>query len=476
MGGRRFSLSAVGPSKREARGKRRGPSEWLGRLRLLATDQSHLSIARRVAGTAFMLRVASAMLAYIGQILFARWMGRFEFGIYVYVWTWLLLIGSFVPLGLSSSAQRFIPEYTGHGDFARLRGFLLACRWMPILLGGVGAAVGCALLWGMGGSVKPYYVIPLLLAATCLPVHGSSDVLGGIARSYNWVNLAIVPAYLLRPLLILAAMGAVYFSGMPVTAVIAMAIAAGAYWLTTVGQAFAINRQLRKEVPAGRRRYELGFWLKTALPIFMVESFYFLLSYTDILVLDLFVGPDEVAVYYAATKTLAMVAFVYFSVAAATSHRFSEYHASGEHDKLEAFLHDSVRWVFWPSLAITLLFLMFGKPLLNLFGEGFSHGYPWMFVLAVGLMARASVGPVERLLNMVGEQAFCAAVYAGAFAINLALCFLLIPRLGPMGAAVATASAMVAEAVMLFLVAKLRLGIHVFIWQPRGRRGPVPRD
>jgi hypothetical protein len=39
--------------------------------------------------------------------------------------------------------------------------------------------------------------------------------------------------------------------------------------------------------------------------------------------------------------------------------------------------------------------------------------------------------------------------------------------MGPMGAATATASAMVAEAIMLFLVARLRLGIHVFIWHPR---------
>jgi O-antigen/teichoic acid export membrane protein len=451
-------------------GARRGklaPGELLARLRLLATDQSHQSIARRVAGAAFMMRAASAALVYVSQVLFARWMGKFEFGVYVYVWTWLLLAGSFMPLGLSSTAQRFIPEYSARGEWGLLRGFLVASRAIPIALGFAALALSAFLLWAIGDLAKPYYIIPLLLAATCLPVHGASDVLGGIARSYNWVNVAIIPAYILRPLLILVAMAGIYFAGIPLTAVVAMVIAAGAYWLTTTGQFFAINRGLKREVPAGPRVYQLALWLKTALPIFMVESFYFLLSYTDILVLDLFVGPEEVAVYYAATKTLAMVAFVYFSVAAATSHRFSEYHTTGERDKLEAFLHQSVRWVFWPSLAITIVFLALGKPLLNLFGAGYEHGYPWMFVLAIGLMARASVGPVERLLNMVGEQKLCAAVYAGTFAINLALCFILIPRIGPMGAAVATASAMVTESLLLFVLAKKRLGLHVFVWQPK---------
>lgn len=445
------------------------PSELLLRLRALAADQSHQSIAQRVAGAAFVMRVASAVLVYGSQVLFARWMGRFEFGVYVYVWTWLLLAGSFMPLGLSSTAQRFIPEYKSRGDFARLRGFLVTSRTIPIVFGLIALAFGAALLWAMEGRVRPYYVIPLLLAATCLPVHGASDVLGGIARSYNWVNLAIIPAYILRPLLILAAMAAAFFGGTPVTAAVAMTIAAGAYWLTTTGQFFAIRQQLRSEVPPGPRTYELPLWIKTALPIFMVESFYFLLSYTDILVLDYFAGPEDVAVYYAATKTLAMVAFVYFSVAAATAHRFSEYHATGERDKLEAFLHQSVRWVFWPSLAITLLFLVFGKPLLNLFGAGFEQGYPWMFVLAIGLLARSSVGPVERLLNMVGEQKLCAAVYAGTFALNLVLCLVLIPRLGPIGAAAATAAAMVTESALLFLLARKRLGLHVFIWHPRAR-------
>jgi hypothetical protein len=38
-----------------------------------------------------------------------------------------------------------------------------------------------------------------------------------------------------------------------------------------------------------------------------------------------------------------------------------------------------------------------------------------------------------------------------------------------MGAAVATASAMVTESALLFMLARKRLGLHVFIWHPRKR-------
>ena len=79
------------------------------------------------------------------------------------------------------------------------------------------------------------------------------------------------------------------------------------------------------------------------------------------------------------------------------------------------------------------------------------------------MLARAAVGPAERLLNMLGERRQCAFVYALAFAINLALCVVLIPRLGIEGAAAATSTALVVESILLYRIAKRRLGFHVFI-------------
>ena len=67
-------------------------------------------------------------------------MGGFEFGIYIYAWTWVLLIGGMVDLGLGSAAQRFIPEYTEHKHFALLRGFLGGSRWLALVISSTIAA------------------------------------------------------------------------------------------------------------------------------------------------------------------------------------------------------------------------------------------------------------------------------------------------------------------------------------------------
>jgi O-antigen/teichoic acid export membrane protein len=79
-----------------------------------------------LAGTIFIIRVVSAALAYLSQILLARWMGGSDYGVYVYIWTWVLLLGSMMDFGISASAQKIIPEYRTGTEHALLRGFLPA--------------------------------------------------------------------------------------------------------------------------------------------------------------------------------------------------------------------------------------------------------------------------------------------------------------------------------------------------------------
>jgi O-antigen/teichoic acid export membrane protein len=291
-----------------------------------------------------------------------------------------------------------------------------------------------------------------------------ATVQSGVARSYNWINLGLAPAYVLRQIMLLALLGAIYLAGLPMNAVTAMAVTLITLWSCTLGQLLVLDRRLKSRIERGSKTFALRHWLSTAMPISLVEGFYVLLTYCDVIVLTQFRPPDEVAVYYAAAKTLALVAFIHFAVTQTVAHRFTELHVGGDRKQLDEFVAHAIRMTFWPSLAMIVLFLALGEPLLRMFGKDFVGGYHLMFILAIGLLARATVGPVERLLNMLGERRSCAQVYAGMFLLNLFLCLVLIPHFGATGAAIASAVALVAESVCLFLVAKLRLGFHCLVF------------
>lgn len=446
-----------------------GLAALVARLRALLADRSDTAVAQKVAGSAFLIRLVNAGIAFASQILLARWMGQTEYGVYVYVWTWVLLLGGLTSFGLASAPQRFIPQYAESGDEKMLRGFLLGSRLLAMASSTAIAAVGLLGIWLFSEHLENWVVVPLYLAMFCVPMYVLTDVQDGIARSHNWIDVALAPAYFVRPLLILALLGILSYEHFDPTASTAMAASLVATWATSVAQTLMLGRRLKRRVPPGPRAYEPKSWMKVSLPIFMVEGFYLLLAYTDVLVLSAFRPPHDVAVYYAAVKVMSLVAFVSFSVSAAVAHRFTEYAMSGDHDRLATMVRDAARWTFWPSLAGCVVLLAVGWPILWLFGSDFTEGYHLMFVMAVGLLARSVVGPLERLLNMLGQQNICAMVYGGAFLLNVALCFALVPSYGMLGAAIATSVTQVSESIILFLITRRRLGLGALPWG----RGPA---
>jgi O-antigen/teichoic acid export membrane protein len=448
------------------------PVGVLARLRAMAGGvlggSSEASVTKRLAGTIFIIRVFSAMLAYAAQILLARWMGGSDYGVYVYVWTWVLLLGSMMDFGISASAQKIIPEYRTRGEQALLRGFLSGSRWMTL---SVSAAVSL-LLAGVVKLLSPWLsageIVPLYIGCATLPAFVVANTQDGIARSHDWMRLGLMPQFVIRQALIIGLTAGAFALGLHLGATVAMLASAGAVWIAMIGQMIVLNRRLAGHISPGPKAYDFRGWLAISLPILLVESFYLLLSYTDVLVLQQFRSSEEVGVYFAVVKTLALVSFIHYAMSATTAHRFAEYHALGDKQRLSAYVAHAIKWTFWPSLAATVLLLALGRPLLWLFGSQFVGGYDIMFIAAIGLVVRSAIGPVERLLNMLGHQHVCALAYALAFVMNVVLCVALVPRFGGHGAAAATSISLVFETVLLFWIVRQRLGLHVLAFGKRG--------
>jgi O-antigen/teichoic acid export membrane protein len=438
------------------------PASLFARMRSrLSGASDEAAVTRRLAGTIFVIRVISAALAYLSQILLARWMGGSDYGVYVYVWTWVLLLGSMMDFGVSASAQKIIPEYRTRGEHALLRGFLSGSRWMTFVV----SIIVSLLLAGLAKLLAPWIetaaVIPLYIGCITLPAFVVANTQDGIARSHDWMRLGLMPQFIVRQALIIGITAGAFVLGFHLGATTAMIASAAAVWIAMVAQMMVLNRRLAGHVAPGARKYDFRGWLAISLPILLVESCYLLLSYTDVLVLQQFRSSEEVGVYFAVVKTLALVSFIHYAMSATTAHRFAEYNALGDKERLSAYVAHAINWTFWPSLVATIVLLALGKPLLWLFGPQFVIGYDIMFVAAVGLVARSAIGPVERLLNMLGHQHICALAYAAAFAMNVVLCIVLVPRFGGHGAAAATSISLFFETVLLFWIVRRRLGLHV---------------
>ncbi|QND50724.1 lipopolysaccharide biosynthesis protein [Phyllobacterium sp. 628] len=440
---------------------------WLSRLDQLLDGSNEHAVAQRVSLIAFLVRVVSAGIALVSQVIFARWMGPFEYGIFVLVWVTVVILGNLSCLGFQTTVIRFVPEYLEREQYDHLRGLLFTSKAFAVSMTTGVALAGAVLIYALRGLIEPYYVAPFLVGLICLPMIALGDTLDGTARSRSWVLVALTPTYIIRPVLTLVIMSIAHISGMAPTAMTALGSAVVATYGTSVLQFFAVRKRFGGVVPPGPRSIHFRHWFAVSLPIFLVEGFFFLLTNADVLMVGRYMEPDQVATYYATVKLLALVHFVYFSVKAGAAQRYSELMQNYDHAQLSQFAKDTARWTFWPSLVMAITLLALGKPLLWLFGTQFTDGYPLLFIMVIGVVARASVGPAESLLNMAGHQKICAAVYAITLVVNICLSIIMIPLYGLAGAACATAASMVFEALVLALTVYNRLNITMFVFAGR---------
>jgi O-antigen/teichoic acid export membrane protein len=410
--------------------------------------------SQRGALLAFGIRVASAGILFFSQVLLARWLGLFEYGIYTYVWVWLTVLGTMCGLGFASTVVRFLPEYAEKQEQAYARGFLRAGHSLTFLAGVFCAVAGLAALYFLQGWYNEAYQVPMALALLALPAFAMTDYQDGVGRSQSWLTLALAPPYIFRPMMLIVLVGIAFLAGWPMSAVTAAYALVAAMWVTAIVQYVLQKRAFTQVLPAGPRQYRLKFWVLVSLPVLLMEGFTLVMMNMDVLLLDLFVEPDQIGIYYATARTISLIAFVHFAVAAAVMPRFATSYANGDNAAIQQLLRQSRMWTLLPSLAGAVALIALGKPLLWLFGTEFTAGYPLMFILVLGLLARAGVGPTQGLLVVTGRQNLAAFVLSGAVIANIVLNLTLIPKFGLAGAAWATSIAYGFEAVTLYIIAK----------------------
>jgi O-antigen/teichoic acid export membrane protein len=444
--------------------------EFVEVVRAIASGESDRARLQRDAVLAFSVRIASAAILYISQIVLARWMGGFEYGIYVSVWTWVLVLGGLSHLGLNLGVIRLLSSYKEEGRLDLHRGLMRGSRLLAAGLGTLVALTAMAGVYLLGNRINGPYILPLYIALTCVPMYALTDVQDGIGRGKAWISLALLPPYVMRPLILLGAMIAAHELGLPMEAGTAAAAAIVATWATAIIQLLLINRRAAIELPAGPCAYDFPGWLKISGPLLVMGACEIVMQTADILIVSRYMAPTDVGIYFAAAKTMSLVLFVHYAVGSATANRFATLFARSDKAALQPLVADAVRWTFWPSLAAAVVLLTLGWPLLRLFGPAFTAGYPVMFILVLGFLFRAAMGPSEFLLNMMGQQKLCATVLAATAALNVTLNFALVPRYGLVGAATSTALALMFAASMNNLVARNRLGIKLSILSNLRRR------
>lgn len=183
------------------------------------------------------------------------------------------------------------------------------------------------------------------------------------------------------------------------------------------------------------------------------------LFYTDLAVLSHYAGKvpavtsAQVSEYAAAIRIAQSLVLFLIAVSYMFSPFVADLHERGERDRLNALFKNITRWTLGGTIPLLLLFMIAPASVLKVFGGSYEAGTAWLQVLLIGQAVNVSVGAAGFILIMVGRTGWDLLVYAASFLLDLAVAIALVPHLGPMGAAIAQASALIlSNAVRLYLV------------------------
>lgn len=407
------------------------------------TEPAHLlKTLVRGAGVALLTQTISVGITYFSQVLFARWMGATQFGVFEYVTTISLVLGFVGGLGLSSVALRFISAYSVQQAWGQLRGVIWG-SWWQTALASVGLAIlGTGFLWWRHTLSPIDHLTSLILGLWAVPLVALLKLQLEMGRAIRRIGLAYAPSLVVYPALLL--LGTVIWVSLQksLTSAALLGISLWTMLCVLAIQLVFLRRGFVPEIHTAKPVYAFRQWLQVALPLLFIDGSFMVLNQTDTLMIGAMLNPESVGIYSAAFKTAAWVNFILASVNAIAAPMFAALYAQGKQAELQQLVSTIARWIFYPALTVAIGISLFAEPILGLFGTEFTAAKWAMIVLAIGQLVNVGAGSVGYLLNMTGHHNQCAFVVGCSAVLNLGLNWIGIPQFGILGAAFATAISM----------------------------------
>ena len=426
------------------------------KINVLRADP-HMQEVVRGTLLAFILKIVGSGLAFAFNVAVARLLGAEGSGVYFLAIS-ITAIGSVVGrVGLDNALLRYIATHATLGEWAKVYGIhavgmrLAICISTPLSLLGFFTAdwiaivifnkpeLGEPLRW-MSLSILPFSVLNL-----------QAESLKGLKRIRDamliqGIGVPLVCLIMIWPLANLAGVVGLSWAYLAATLLVAMA----GTWLWH-GAARGIESEksspLLKEVWASCK------------PLYVIALMNAVLSWAPLLLLGIWATSAEVGIYGAATRLAILVSFLLVTLNNVIAPKFAELYARGDIAAMGQTARRSaaILIVLVGPLFIGLFF--FSTEVMQLFGKEFGAGSVMLSVLLLGQLVNVITGSVGFLLMMSGNECSSRDITIGAALLQLVLVLLLAPKMGGLGAAIASATAMAVMNLVTVYVVYKKLGI-----------------
>ncbi|WP_179318043.1 flippase [Winogradskyella helgolandensis] len=178
--------------------------------------------------------------------------------------------------------------------------------------------------------------------------------------------------------------------------------------------------------------------LKVGTPLFVASLTVLVINSLDIIILGWFTDTKQIGIYTVASRVALLTSFVLQILNSTLSPKIAALYASEKKEELNKLIQGVTKGLMFFGIVILLIFVVFGKWILGIWGEEFKVGYTILIILGVGQFVNLATGSVGIILIMTGFEKIQAKISIIAMIVFVVLNFVLVPLYGALGAAIAS--------------------------------------
>jgi O-antigen/teichoic acid export membrane protein len=418
------------------------------------------TVSRIARGSMSALVVYSVgiLLTYCSQLVIARFIGVAAYGVYSYVFSWMMILAYFSTLGFDVALLRFVPAYEVERAWSLLLGVAQYAQRRATAVGIAVALLGIVAVAGSGAASDVRYTF--LIGFMLVPILALVRIRCALVRAFGGVASSLAPDRIARDGILIGLIAiAAWGWGWAINAPFVMIATLVSSAVGLAGTVLTMSRRWPREIRIVSPTYDAPTWRRAALPLVIAGATEVLMNRTGVILLG-WIGDTKSAGIYSLAFNIALVVTVpRIAVNTLFAPTISSLYVRKDQETMQTLVTRAASWTFCAGFFIALALFIAADPLLAWFGSGFEAGVPALRILLVSQLIVAGAGSQLYVMTMTGHERSAAVLLTSITAANIVISVALIKPFGLIGAAMATAATLTVwnAAMSFFLWRRLHL-------------------
>jgi O-antigen/teichoic acid export membrane protein len=351
---------------------------------------------------------------------------------------------------MGNGLKKFIPEFRAENDSASIKGAVLSSLYITLPLSIILWAI---IFFGAEFIAINFFdskgLIPLIkILSFTIPIGVVKQTFYDTTLAFNKIIYKVASVRIIQNIVQLGVTVGLLLLGYNVVS---------AAWGWLVGGIVAlllgfyvVERKIGPILFSDvKPKYRTREMLRFSSPLVISGLIGTLMGWADTGFLGYYMTNYEVGLYNAALPTAMLILLPHKAIGSLSLTSFSELKEKNR-DKVQDSIRTASYWIFSLVFPTFLIMLLYSEQVLKvLFGSQYGKASLALSILAVGYLVDTLVGKVGSYLQAEGHSDYFLYNNIAALTLNVLLNFILIPKFGITGAAIATASSTALSNILL---------------------------